>query len=118
MWVVQDLKICLLHLKIELFQIHKNQINKAGKFIMQKKTKSLLEELQNLANNRDINHIIESRASNVITSAINLCELLKRHYSSEKAELLEKKLLLAIKNKDENRFSKSLRKKNEIKKDD
>ena len=82
---------------------------------MQKKTKSLLEELQSLADNRDINHIIESRASNVITSAINLCELMKRHYNSDKADLLEKKLLLAIKNKDQDRFSKSLRKKNEKK---
>lgn len=82
---------------------------------MQKKTKSLLEELQAYGDTRDVNHIIESRASNIITSAINLIELMQKQYSSEKAELLEKKLLSAIKGKDQARFTKSLRKKNENK---
>ncbi len=82
---------------------------------MQKKTKSLLEELQSFGDTRDMNNIIENRASNIITSAINLIELMQKHYSSDKAELLEKKLLSAIKSKDQNRFTKSLRKKNEAK---
>jgi hypothetical protein len=80
---------------------------------MQKRTRSLLEELEAIGNNRDINHVIESRANNVITSAINLIELISRHYSPEKAEVLEKKLLSSIKSKEPNRFAKSLRKKNE-----
>lgn len=80
---------------------------------MLKRTKSLLEELESIGSNRDINHIIESRAHNVITSAINLIDLMNRHYDSEKAELLEKKLLSAIKGKDSRRFAKSLRKKDE-----
>jgi len=80
---------------------------------MQKRTKSLLEELQAIGNNRDINHVIENRANNIISSAINLIELMNKHYASEKAELLEKKLLSAIKNKDHHKFAKSLRKKNE-----
>lgn len=82
---------------------------------MQKKTKSLLEELQSFGDTRDMNHIIESRASNIITSAINLIELMQKQYPSDKAELLEKKLLSAIKSKDQARFTKSLRKKNENK---
>lgn len=82
---------------------------------MQKKTRSLLEELESIGNNRDMNHIIENRAANVITSAINLIELMNRHYSSEKAELLEKKLISAIKSRDQERFSKSLRKPDEDK---
>jgi len=80
---------------------------------MQKKTKSLLEELQAYGDTREISHVIESRASNVIASAIHLIELMQKHYSSEKAELLEKKLLSAIKSKDQARFSKSLRRKHE-----
>ncbi len=80
---------------------------------MQKKTKSLLEELQSFGDTKDMNHIIESRASNIITSAINLIELMQKQYPSDKAELLEKKLLSAIKSKDQARFTKSLRKKNE-----
>lgn len=82
---------------------------------MQKRTKSLLEELQSYGETRDINHVIESRASNVITSAINLIELLQRNYSPEMSELLEKKLLSAIKSKDATRFAKTLRKNNESK---
>jgi hypothetical protein len=78
---------------------------------MQKKTKSLLEELQSFGDIRDINNIIENRASNIITSAINLIELMQKNYPSDKAELLEKKLLSAIKSKDQDRFTKSLRKK-------
>jgi hypothetical protein len=82
---------------------------------MQKRTRSLLEELESIGSNRDINHVIENRANNVITSAINLVELIYRNYSPEKAELLEKKLLSAIKSKEPTRFAKSLKKKHENK---
>jgi hypothetical protein len=80
---------------------------------MQKQTRSLLQELEALGNNRDTSHIIESRAHNIITSAINLLELINKHYSEEQAQILERKLLSAIKSKDQQRFSKSLRKKKE-----
>lgn len=78
---------------------------------MQRKTRSLLEELESLGNNRDLSHIIENRAHNIITSAINLIELINSQYDGEKAQILERKLLSAIKSKDSDRFSKSLRKK-------
>jgi hypothetical protein len=78
---------------------------------MQKQTRSLLQELEALNNNRDTSHIIESRAHNIITSAINLLELINKHYPEEQAQILERKLLSAIKSKDQQRFSKSLRKK-------
>lgn len=77
---------------------------------MNKKTRSLLEELEAIGQNRDINHVVESRAVNVITSAINLLEFINKRFDKEKAELLEKRLLSAIKNKDQKKFSKSLRK--------
>lgn len=72
-----------------------------------------MEELEALSDNRDVNHIIENRAHNIITSAINLLELINKHYDSEKSEILERKLLSAIKGRDQARFAKSLRKKNE-----
>ena len=81
--------------------------------IKQRKTRSLLEELEALGNNRDSSHVIESRAHNIITSAINLLEMINKHYEPEKAQILEKKLLSAIKSRDQSRFSKSLRKKDE-----
>ncbi len=72
-----------------------------------------MEELEAVGQNRDTKHIIESRAHNIITSAINLLEMINKHYDSEKAQILERKLLSAIKSRDQGRFSKSLRKNNE-----
>lgn len=80
---------------------------------MQKKTRSLLEELEAIGSNRDMSLIIESRAHNIITSAINLMELIGKHYDKDTSELLERKLLSAIKGRDSNRFAKSIRKNNE-----
>jgi hypothetical protein len=80
---------------------------------MQKQTRSLLQELEELGNNRDTTHVIESRAHNIITSAINLLELINKHYPQEQAHILERKLLSAIKSKDQTRFAKSLRKNRE-----
>lgn len=80
---------------------------------MQKKTRSLLEELEAIGSNRDINHVIESRAHNIITSAMNLLELINRHYDKNTSEILERKLLSAIKGRDQARFAKSIRKNHE-----
>lgn len=80
---------------------------------MQRKTRSLLEELEQVGKNRDTSHIIESRAHNIITSAIHLLEMIGKHYDAEKAQILERKLLSAIKSRDQGRFSKSIRKTDE-----
>lgn len=77
---------------------------------MRKQTLSLLEELERIGKNSDTKHIIESRANNVISSAIHLLEVIERNYTGEQAAILEKKLLIAIKNRDQSKFSKSLRK--------
>lgn len=77
---------------------------------MQKQTRSLLQELEELGNKRDASHVIESRAHNIITSAINLLEMISKQYDSEKADMLEKKLLNAIRSRDQSKFSKSLKK--------
>lgn len=76
------------------------------------KTISLLQELEAL-DKRDIKHIIESRGHNIIVSAINLLSLIEKQYPAEHAQLLERRLLSAIKNRDQHKFSKSVRKKDE-----
>lgn len=76
---------------------------------MKRQTRSLLEELEILGRNRDTTHIIENRAANVIASAIHLMEVIERNYSAEQASILEKKLLIAIKNRDQGKFSRSLK---------
>jgi hypothetical protein len=77
---------------------------------MQKKTRSILEELDALYVERDRRHIIESRATNVISSAIRLLEQIERDYAPEKAEILQRKLLNAIKLRDPSKFTRSVRK--------
>lgn len=77
---------------------------------MERKTRSLLEELEAIGKNRDTKHLIESRAHNIITSAINLLEMINKYYDPERAAILERKLLSAIKNKDQTKFSKTIRK--------
>ena len=47
---------------------------------MQKKTRSLLEELDSMYIERDQRHVIENRASNVIASAIRLLEQIDSVY--------------------------------------
>jgi len=76
---------------------------------MKKVTRSLLEELESIGQNRDTRHIIEGRANNVIASAIHLLEVISRNFTPEQAAVLEKKLLIAIKNRDQSRFTRSLK---------
>jgi hypothetical protein len=81
---------------------------------MQKKTKSILEELDTLYEEkyaeRDRRYIIETRASNVIASAIRLIEQIESEFPGEQAENLTRKLLNAIRTKDSGKFSRSVRK--------
>jgi hypothetical protein len=77
---------------------------------MQKKTRSILEELESLYAERDNKHIIENRAVNIITSAIRLLEQIDSTYSPEHAENLSRKLLNAIKLRDPGKFTRTMRK--------
>jgi predicted transcriptional regulator len=76
---------------------------------MQKKTKSILEELDSLYIERDRQSVIETRASNLIETAIRLMEQIDAEYSPEQAENLQRKLLNAIKHRDTGKFSRSVR---------
>jgi hypothetical protein len=76
---------------------------------MQKKTRSILEELDTLYVERDRRLLIENRASNIIDSAIRLLEQIESEYSPEQAENLTRKLLNAIRTKDSGKFSRSVR---------
>lgn len=80
---------------------------------MQKKTKSLLEELDSLYIERDRRLVIENRARNLIDSAIRLLEDFEGEYTSEQAEVLTRKFLNAIRNRDTNKFARSVRRTHE-----
>lgn len=76
---------------------------------MQSTTKSILEELEAMSDSRDKNQQIYSRASNAVTSIINLMEKLKVEHGEDVASVLEKKLFLAIRAKDPSKFTKKLK---------
>jgi hypothetical protein len=76
---------------------------------MQKKTRSILEELDTLYVERDRRLLIENRASNLIDSAIRLLEQIESEYSSEQADNLTRKLLNAIRTRNSGKFSRSVR---------
>ena len=80
---------------------------------MQKRTRSLLEELDAIYteknSDRDRRYIIESRASTVIASAIRLVEQIENSYDPDQAENLIRKLLNAIRTKDAGKFTRTVR---------
>jgi hypothetical protein len=76
---------------------------------MQKKTRSLLEELDSMYVERDQRHVIENRAVNVISSAIRLLEQIDSSYSTEDAQNLQRKLLNAINQRDPGKFTRTVR---------
>jgi len=76
---------------------------------MQKKTRSLLEELDSMYIERDQRHVIENRAANIIASAIRLLEQIDSSYSTEDAQNLQRKLLNAINQRDPGKFTRTVR---------
>lgn len=76
---------------------------------MQKKTRSILEELDGLYVERDRRLLIESRANNLIDAAIRLIEQIESEYSAEQAENLTRKFLNAIRMKEPGKFVRSVR---------
>jgi hypothetical protein len=80
---------------------------------MQKKTSSILEELDSMYIERDKRHVIENRASNVIASAIRLLEQIEQNYDAEQAENLQRKLLNAIRLRDASKFTRTVRRTDE-----
>ena len=58
---------------------------------MQKRTKSLLEELSSMPLKRDKEEVVESRASHILESAIRLITYIRENFNQETAFKLEKK---------------------------
>lgn len=77
---------------------------------MQKKTRSILEELESMYIERDQRQVVESRASNIIASAIRLMEQIDESFPEDQAENLQRKFLNAIKFRDASKFTRIVRK--------
>ena len=77
---------------------------------MKRSTKSLLEELNSITFKKNNEAVIESRATHVIDSAINLLSLIKENFSPEQAYELERRLINSIKGGDPSKFTRGIRK--------
>ena len=78
--------------------------------IVQKRTRSILTELDELLTHKDKDNLLESRANNIINGAINLIKYIRENYEAEQAGELERRLLNAIKGQDPAKFTRGIRK--------
>ena len=76
---------------------------------MKLRTRSILQELNSIAEVRSTDSLVESRATNIINSAINLLESIHKHYEPEQADELERRLINAIKGQDPSKFVRGVR---------
>jgi len=77
---------------------------------VQRKTRSLLEELNDISIKKDQEAFIEARAGHVIDSAINLLTLIRENFSPDEAYELERRLINSIKGSDPAKFTRGIRK--------
>lgn len=77
---------------------------------MKIRTRSILQELNELAEIRNKDELFENRATNIINSAINLLDSIKKHYTEEQADELERRLINAIRGQDPAKFTRGIRK--------
>lgn len=77
---------------------------------MKRTTKSLLEELNSVSIKKNNEALIESRATHVIDSAINLLNLIRENFTPNQAYELERRMINSIKGGDSAKFVRSIRK--------
>jgi hypothetical protein len=77
---------------------------------LKRTTKSLLEELNSISFKKNSENIVESRATHVINSAINLLAIIKESFPPEQAYELERRFINSIKSSDPTKFTRGIRK--------
>jgi hypothetical protein len=77
---------------------------------MRKSTRSILQELSDLGISRDKDHVVESRGTNLIESAINLLSLIRENYDLETAAELERRFINAIRTAEPAKFKRGMKK--------
>lgn len=76
---------------------------------MQKRTRSILDELAHMPVTKDRENLVESRAAHVIQGAINLINYIKENYDAEQSAELERRLLNSIRTQDPKKFVRGVR---------
>ena len=77
---------------------------------MKKRTRSILEQLNNLHQKRDSDSFIATTGNNIIESAINLLQRINTEYDQETALDLERRFINSIKSSDPRKFKRGLQK--------
>ena len=76
---------------------------------MSKRTRSLLQEINDLAPKKDKVNILESRGNNALSAIINVLDMIDESYDATTAQDLQKRIMLCIKNRDTERFSRGIK---------
>ena len=76
---------------------------------MQKKARSILDELDTLLVQKDRENIVESRAGHVIQGAINLINYIRENFDAEQAGELERRLINSIRTQEPEKFKRGVR---------
>jgi len=74
-----------------------------------RKSKSILQEISSYVPKKNKEELIESRAQHVISSAIFLLEMIESHYSEEEADQLCRRFFSSIKGQDPRRFTRAIK---------
>jgi hypothetical protein len=77
---------------------------------MKKRTRSILEELNELGRNYGNDRLIETTANNLIESSINLLNRISSTYNDDTAGELERRFINAIKSGDPRKFKRGMKK--------
>lgn len=85
---------------------------------MRKQTRSILAELNNLGRAKDSDLLIETTASNIIESSINLLNRISDVYDADTANELERRFINSIRSGDPRKFKRSMQKIIESKKNE
>ena len=76
---------------------------------MQKRARSILDELDTLLVHKDRENLVESRASHVIQGAINLINYIRENYDPAQADELERRLINSIRTQEPEKFKRGVR---------
>jgi hypothetical protein len=76
---------------------------------LQKRARSILDELDTMLTHKDRENLVESRASHVIQGAINLINYIRENYNAEQADELERRLLNSIRTQEPEKFKRGVR---------
>ena len=74
-----------------------------------RKSKSILEEISTFVPEKNKEDLIEARAQHIIVSAINLLESIDQSFSDEEADVLKRRFISSIRGMDPMRFTRGIK---------